>query len=128
MLYFFTVLDLFREENTEFFMSIVREFGKDNDIYVFGVTDDDEQYVNNWMAKEGLNFVWLNDEESLLHYDLGILYHPTLLLLDRDARLVTIARWEYDRDKVMEKGYYPPAHDLIKRRIRDVLSAPAGSI
>ena len=124
LLYFFTLLDLLREENTAFFMSIVKEFGNRDDLYIFGVTDDDEEYVTNWMDDENLQFVWLNDADSLLHYDLGILTHPMMLLLDETGRLVMMGGWEYDREKWFEPGYYPPAHDLIKRRISAVLSKP----
>jgi peroxiredoxin len=122
LLYFFNLLDLFREENTAFFQSILTEFGPRDDLYIFGVTDETEEYVNNWMTDERIRFVWLKDEESLLHYDLGILTHPMMLLLDREGRLVMMGGWEYDRDRLLEPGYHPPAHDLIKERIRDVLS------
>ncbi len=126
LLYFFTVLDLYREENTRFFMELVGEFGRNKDIYVFGVTDDDVDIVDNWMAADNLKFVWLNDEKSLLHYDLGILEHPELLLLNQEGRLVMMARWQYDLDKVMDPKYHPPAQDLIKKRINEVLANPVG--
>jgi len=125
LLYFFNLLDLFREENTTFYLSLLKEFGSRKDMYVLGVSDENKTYVDNWMSDEKINFVWLNDERSLVHYDLGILIHPMVILLDRDSRVVMMGAWNYDRNRLREQGYYPPAEDLIRKRIKDVLAQPA---
>jgi peroxiredoxin len=125
LLYFFNLLDIFREENTAFYLGLLEEFGSRKDMYVLGVSDENKTYIENWMDDEKVQFVWLYDENSLVHYDLGILIHPMIILLDRDSRVVMMGGWNYDRNRLREQGYYPPAEDLIKKRIKEVLLQPA---
>ena len=126
LLYFFNLYDFFREENTAFYLTLLKEFGKRQDIYMLGVSDENRTYVENWMDDDDVHFIWLVDERSLLHYDLGILVHPVIILLDRDSRVVLMGGWNYDPDRLREPGYYPPAEDLIRKRLRDVLAQPKG--
>jgi peroxiredoxin len=124
LLYFFSLWDIYGDLNTRFFLEMLKEFGRRNDIYIFGVTDDDKTEIDNWMERQELDFVWLYDEKSLVHYDLGILIHPCVLLLDKTGRLVLMGSWRYERDRLLDPDYRTESQELIMRRIAEVLSEP----
>lgn len=125
LLYFFSLMDIYGENNSSFFYEIFNQYGNRDDIYIFGVSDDDKANVESWMKDTGKNFVWLVDEESLLHYDLWILIHPMILLLDKEGRLVMMSSWRYeDREKLIDLDYRTESQALILQRIAEVLEKP----
>ncbi len=125
VLYFFSLMDIYGEVNLEFYLDVMKKYGKRNDIFLFAVTDDNKTDVDAWMKRNGLNFVYLSDEKSLVHYDLGILIHPMILVLDKDGRLVMMTSWKYPRDIEVDENYRTPSQGLVLDMIDYVLSKPA---
>jgi peroxiredoxin len=124
LLFFFSLWDIYGEVNIGFFFDILAEYGSRDDIYVFAVTDDDKADIDDWMERNDFNFVWLYDEKSLVHYDLGIMIHPMLLLLDKEGRLVLMSSWKYPYDVELDENYRTGSQKLIMKRVAEVLSEP----
>lgn len=125
LLFFFSLMDIYGEVNLEFYLDVMKKYGSRNDIYLFAVTDDNKTDVDAWMTRNSLNFVYLNDEKSLLHYNMGILIHPMILLLDKDGRLVMMTSWKYPRDIEVDENYRTGAQMLVLDMIDYALAKPA---
>lgn len=129
VLYFFSLMDIFGENNTFFFYDILKAYSGRDDVYVFGVNDDDKFKVEGWMEATNIDFVWLNDDKSLMHYDLGILIHPMILVLDKNGRLVFMGSWKYeDREKILDEEYRTDSQKLILKRIGEILDTPVENV
>ena len=129
VLYFFSLMDIFGENNTLFFYDILKAYGGRDDVYIFGVNDDDKSKVDVWMEETGIDFVWLNDDKSLMHYDLGILIHPMILVLDKNGRLVMMGSWKYeDRERILDPEYRTESQKFILRRIGEVMDEPVENV
>jgi hypothetical protein len=123
LLYFFSLMDIYGEVNMGFFFDVLGNYASSRDIYIFAVTDNSKSEIEEWMKGNDFSFVWLNDEKSLLHYNMQVLIHPMLLLLDRDGRLVMMTSWRYPRDVEIDEDYRTAAQELAMKRIAEVLAS-----
>ncbi len=99
------------ETQMQFLEGLYDRFGHEN-LYVYGVTDDDREELE-WLGESGYtSFAPLLDENSDIHAALNIDTHPFIVVLDSEGTVVALS-----------KTFHPSSYDLITARIQDAMAS-----